>query len=97
MSNIDGLNKAFESRVRLGIMAMLMVNDSIDYNEIKTKLDLTDGNLASHINGLEKLKFIEVKKKFIGKKTNTSYKITRFGRKAFQEHIDALEQLIKST
>lgn len=97
MSKIDGLNKAFESRVRLGIMAMLMVTDGIDYNEIKSKLDLTDGNLASHVNGLEKLKYIEVKKKFIGKKTNTSYKITKSGRKAFQEHINALEALIKST
>lgn len=97
MSSIEGLNKAFESRVRLGIMAMLMVNDSIDYNEIKARLNLTDGNLASHINGLEKLKYIEVKKKFIGKKTNTSYKITKHGRKAFQDHIDALEDLIKST
>jgi DNA-binding MarR family transcriptional regulator len=95
VSSIDHLNKAFESRVRLGIMSMLMVTDRMDYNEIKEQLDLTDGNLASHINGLEKLEYIEIKKQFIGKKTNTSYKITRKGKKAFQDHINALEKLIK--
>ncbi len=96
MSSIDNLNKAFESRVRLGIMSMLMVNDWMDYNEIKEKLNLTDGNLASHITGLEKLNFIEVRKRFVGKKTNTSYKATRAGKKAFQEHINALEKLLRN-
>ncbi|MBK7128420.1 MAG: transcriptional regulator [Crocinitomicaceae bacterium] len=95
MSSIDKLNKAFESRVRLGIMSMLMVNDRLDYNEIKELLGLTDGNLASHINGLEKAGYLDVKKQFIGKKTNTSYKLTRSGKKAFSEHIQALEKLIK--
>jgi DNA-binding MarR family transcriptional regulator len=96
VSSIDNLNKAFESRVRLGIMSMLMVNDWMEYNEIKEKLNLTDGNLASHITGLEKLNFIEVRKRFVGKKTNTSYKATRAGKKAFQEHINALEKLLRN-
>ena len=96
MASIDQLNKAFESRVRLGIMAILMVNDWMDYGEIKEHLNLTDGNLASHINGLEKMNYIEIRKRFIGKKTNTSYKVTRVGKKAFQEHINALEKLLKN-
>lgn len=95
MSKIEGLNKAFDSRVRLGIMSILMVNEWVDYKEIKEKLKLTDGNLASHINGLEKLKYISIRKRFVGKKTNTSYKATKAGQKAFQTHIDALEKLIK--
>ena len=94
MSQIDQLNKAFESRVRLGIMSMLMVNDWLDYKTIKEQLVLTDGNLASHVNGLEKLEYIEVRKRFIGKKTNTSYKITPLGKQAFQSHINALEKLV---
>jgi len=73
-----------------------MVNDWMDYNEIKEHLNLTDGNLASHINGLEKLNYVEIRKRFVGKKTNTSYKVTRTGKKAFQEHINALEKLLKS-
>ena len=96
MSKIDQLNKAFESRVRLGIMSILLVNDWVDYKEVKEKLDLTDGNLASHIAGLEKLDYLKVRKRFVGKKTNTSYKVTRIGKKAFQNHITALEKLLKN-
>jgi DNA-binding MarR family transcriptional regulator len=93
---IDNINKLFESRVRLGIMSVLAVNDSTDFNTLKDMLDVTDGNLASHINALEKEKLIKIKKKFVGKKTNTSYSITDSGRKAFKEHLFALEKLIKN-
>lgn len=92
---ISQLNKSFDSRVRLGIMSVLLVNEWVDYTEIKSLLDLTDGNLASHISALEKLNYIEVKKQFVGKKPNTSYKVTRMGKKAFQDHLTALENLIK--
>jgi DNA-binding MarR family transcriptional regulator len=92
---IGELNKAFESRVRLGIMSILMVNDSVDFLTLKEMLQVTDGNIASHVTALEKLQYIEVKKQFIGKKPNTSYSVTNEGRKAFTEHLDALEKLIK--
>ena len=94
MGNIDGLNKAFESRVRLGIMALLMVNTWVEYKTVKEELNLTDGNLASHITGLEKLEFIEVNKRFVGKKTNTRYKATKLGKRAFQDHLNGLEKLL---
>lgn len=94
MGAIDGLNKAFESRVRLGIMAILMVNNWVEYKTIKEQLELTDGNLASHINGLEKLGYIEIQKRFVGKKTNTRYKATNEGRNAFESHLSELEKLI---
>ncbi|MCE2759184.1 MAG: winged helix-turn-helix domain-containing protein [Bacteroidota bacterium] len=92
---ISGLNKAFESRVRLGIMSILMVNQTADFITLKQQLNVTDGNIASHINALEKLQFLEVIKQFIGKKPNTSYKATKSGKKAFTEHLDALEKLIR--
>jgi DNA-binding MarR family transcriptional regulator len=92
---ISKLNKAFESRIRLGIMSVLVVNDSVEFSSLKEILNLTDGNLASHISALEKLKYIEVTKQFIGKKPNTSYRITEDGKKAFNTHIDALERIIK--
>lgn len=95
MGKIDQLHKAFESRVRLGIMSILIVNDWVDYKSLKEQLNLTDGNLASHINGLEKLEFIIINKGFLGKKTITTYKITDLGRLRFNEHISALEKLIK--
>ena len=93
---LEGLHKAFESRVRLGIMSMLAVNDALDFNALKDFLDITDGNLASHIKALEKESFIGVKKSFIGKKPNTQYFITKKGKKAFDDHLKTLEQLIKS-
>jgi len=93
---IENLNKVFENRIRLAIMSVLAVNDQIDFNSLKEMMDLTDGNLASHISVLEKNNYIKVKKKFISKKPSTSYSITEKGRKEFLEHIDALEKIIKS-
>ena len=94
-SSIKNINKAFESRVRLGIMSVLVVNEWVEYKQLKNLLDLTDGNLASHISALEKKEFLEVRKSFIGKKPNTAYRVTKFGKESFEKHIDALEKLIK--
>lgn len=91
---ISGLNKIFDSRIRLGIMSVLVVNDSVDFNTMKDLLDVTDGNLASHLKALEKDNIIEVKKQFLGRKPNTSYSVTLLGQKLFKDHIDALEKLI---
>jgi DNA-binding HxlR family transcriptional regulator len=90
------LNKAFENRARLGIMSVLMVNDSMDFNSMKEVLELTDGNLASHITALEKEGFVHVKKEFVGKKTLTTYSVTKVGMKNFNDHLDALEELLKN-
>lgn len=94
MININRLNKEFESRVRLGIMSVLMVNDWVDFSEMKNLLEITDGNLASHSSALEKVGYIEVKKEFVGKKPRTSYRVTQSGRQAFTEHLNALEKLL---
>jgi DNA-binding MarR family transcriptional regulator len=94
--SITGLHKAFESRIRLGMMSALAVNDRIDFNALKEYLDITDGNLASHIKALEKEGFIGVEKSFVGKKPNTRYFITPEGKKAFNDHLEALELFIRS-
>jgi DNA-binding MarR family transcriptional regulator len=92
---IQHLNKAFENRVRLGIMSILLVNDWVEFGTMKEMLDITDGNLASHISALEKAEYVEIKKQFVGKKPNTTYAVTKAGKKAFNEHLDALEKLLK--
>lgn len=94
---INGLDKLLESRVRLGAMSLLSVNESLDFNTMKEMMNLTDGNLASHINALEKEKYIKVRKSFIGKKTKTTYSLTEKGKKAFEEHLNVLEKLIKES
>ncbi len=93
---IDGLYKAFESRVRLGIMSALAVNETLEFTALKEYLDVTDGNLASHIKALEKEKFIGVKKTFVDRKPNTKYYMTKEGRKAFEEHLNTLEGIIRA-
>ncbi|NHF58142.1 transcriptional regulator [Flavobacteriaceae bacterium TP-CH-4] len=94
MSLIDNINKAFDHRIRLGIMSILMVNDYADFNMLKELLEVTDGNLASHTKALEKEAYIKVEKQFIGRKPNTRYAATASGKKAFEKHIEALEKLI---
>lgn len=94
--SIQELNRVFDSRIRLGIMSALAVNDTLDFNTLKEFLDVTDGNLASHIKALEKENFVGINKSFIGKKPNTTYFMTKPGRKAFENHLKALEQLIRT-
>ncbi|MBD81305.1 MAG: transcriptional regulator [Crocinitomicaceae bacterium] len=92
---IANLNKAFENRIRLGIMSILMVNDVVDFKQLKEMLQTTDGNIASHINTLEKKGYVAITKQFIDKKPNTSYSATKAGKNAFKSHLNALEKLIK--
>lgn len=92
---IANLNKAFDNKVRLGIMSMLMVNEWVDFKTMKEMLELTDGRLASHVKALEENNYLEIRKQFIGKRPNTSYKATAQGQKAFNDHLDALEALLK--
>ena len=94
MSLIDNINKAFDHRIRLGIMSILMVNDYADFKMLKELLGATDGNLASHTKALEKEEYIKVEKQFIGRKPNTRYSATPLGKAAFKKHINALEKLI---
>jgi len=75
-------------------MAALVVNSKLSFNTLKNLLDLTDGNLASHLKSLEKTKYILVTKTFIGRKPNTTYEITPSGKTAFNLHLKALEELI---
>lgn len=93
---ISKLSKVFESRIRLGIMSILMVNDWVDFNTLKGFLEITDGNLASHLATLERNKLAEMKKQFIGRKPNTRYRATAKGRELFKEHLEYLSKLIES-
>ncbi len=94
---IAGLNKLFDNRVRLGVMSILRVNDEVSFNDLKGLLEVTDGNLATHLVSLEGAGLVKVHKGFIGRKTNTTYAITKLGVKTFNEHIAALEKMIKGS
>jgi DNA-binding MarR family transcriptional regulator len=79
----------------MGVMSILIVNSEVSFNDLKEMMQVTDGNLASHMINLEENGYIKVHKGFIGRKTNTTYSITRAGEKAFKDHIEALENMIK--
>lgn len=96
ISKLEGLNKAFESRIRLGIMSVLMVNDEVDFSTLKSLLEVTDGNLASHTRSLEEQGYIRCEKQFIDRKPNTRYSVTEEGRKAFKQHVQALSDLLNA-
>ncbi len=93
---ISNLQKVFESRIRLGIMSALMVNDTLDFNALKELLELTDGNLASHLKALEQQEIVVVSKQFVGRKPSTTYRATEQGKDLFRQHLAALEQLISN-
>ena len=95
MAILEGLNKTFESKIRLGIMSILVANESADFATLKSLLELTDGNLASHARSLEEAGYIRCEKKFVGHKPNTTYFATQAGREAFSAHINALENFLK--
>ena len=92
---LKDLDKAFENRIRLGIMSALIVNDYLDFTSLKDLLGATDGNLASHLRSLEKYQYVEFVKQFINRKPNTNYSATIKGKNAFKKHIEAIEQLLK--
>jgi len=92
--HLEKVDKAFENSIRLGIMALLMVNRSMDFNTLKNLLGTTDGNLSSNLAYLLNQKYIAVKKSFINNKPNSSYAALDAGRRAFKIHIEAMEKII---
>lgn len=95
MEWLEKFNKVLESKIRLGLMSVLVVNESLSFNELKDLLQLTDGNLASHLRALEETGYIEVQKQFMGRKPLTTYKSTETGQKAFSDHLQVLENMIR--
>ena len=92
---LEHLDKAFENKIRLGIMSALMVNDHLDFTSLRELLGVTDGNLASHLRLLEKKQYVQFKKEFLNRRPNTKYFATSEGKRAFRKHIDAIEQILK--
>jgi DNA-binding MarR family transcriptional regulator len=91
----ENLDRILEHRIRLQIMSVLVMNEGYEFNALKEILNVTDGNLASHIKALEKEKYISISKTFVDRKPNTKYKVTERGRTAFRKHVDALEAVVK--
>ena len=90
----NDLDALLLSRVRLGIMSALAADDELDFAALKEVIETTDGNLGAHLRRLEDAGMIRARKRFIGRKPNTSYRITAGGREAFQGYIEDLATLL---
>lgn len=90
------LDPIIHVRVRLGIVSALAVEDSLTFNELKERLDTSDGNLSVHARKLEEAGYVEIKKSFEGRMPRTDYRLTATGRKALTEYLNHMEALIES-
>ncbi len=89
------LDPIIHEKTRLGIMSNLLMYEEVDFNFLKEKLNLTDGNLAQHLRKLESAEYIEVKKEFKGRKPHTKYRLTQKGKKAFLDYLRNLKEFLK--
>ena len=93
------LNKTIHQSVRLRVMAALVSlqpGDEVDFSYLRDLLDVTDGNLGAHLRKLEDAGYIQLNKTFVERKPRTFISATSEGRRVFQEHVEALESIIKS-
>ena len=90
-------DRLIHERMRLGIVSALAVNDSLTFNQLKTLLQTTDGNLSVHARKLEEAEYIACAKSFDGRLPKTEYRLTGSGRKALERYLDHMEALIRAT
>lgn len=93
---LPNLDRVIHERMRLGILSVLAVNDSVTFNELKKLLQTTDGNLSVHARRLEEAQYVECTKSFEGRMPRTEYRLTAAGRKAFERYLDHMEALIQA-
>jgi len=89
------LDPIIHVRVRLGIVSALAVEESLTFNELKKRLDTSDGNLSVHARRLEEAGYVEIQKSFAGRIPRTEYRLTETGRRALQRYLDHMEALIE--
>jgi DNA-binding transcriptional ArsR family regulator len=93
--NPVALDPIIHVRVRLGIVSALAVEDSLTFNELKERLDTSDGNLSVHARRLEEAGYVEIRKSFEGRMPRTDYRLTKTGRQALRGYLDHMEALIE--
>jgi DNA-binding MarR family transcriptional regulator len=90
------LDRLIHERLRLGIVSALAVNERLTFNDLKSLLRTTDGNLSVHARKLEDAQYISCDKSFEGRIPRTEYRITAAGRKAFEKYLAHMEAIIKA-
>jgi DNA-binding MarR family transcriptional regulator len=93
--DIDAIDDVIHSRVRLGVMAYLSSAETADFNAIKARLQVSDGNLSVHLRKLEDAGYVAVEKSFVGRKPLTRLSLTGAGRAAFLHYLEAMSKLVE--
>ncbi len=91
------LDRVIHEHVRLAIVSALAVNASLTFNDLKSLLRITDGNLSVHARKLEEAGYVECTKTFQDRVPRTRYKLTATGRRALTRYLDHMEALIRAT
>ncbi|HEY1732006.1 MAG TPA: transcriptional regulator [Terriglobales bacterium] len=91
------LDPVIHERVRLGIISALAVNDALTFNDLKSLLEITDGNLSVHARKLEDAGYLRCTKSFVGRQPRTEFKLTPAGRRALENYLEQMESVIRST
>lgn len=91
------LDTLIHHRMRLGIVSALAANDSLTFNELKSLMETTDGNLSVHARKLEDARYVVCTKRFEGRRPRTEFRLTAAGRHALQRYLDHMEALIQAT
>lgn len=94
--NIAAIDEVIHGRLRLGVMAYLSTAGTADFNELKAKLQATDGNLSVHLRKLEEAGYVAIEKTYAGKKPLTRAALTNKGREAFVAYLDAISRLVNN-
>jgi len=95
-SEILSLDRVVHERVRLAIMSMLAASPDLSFTEVRDALDLTDGNLISHVRTLQEAGYLAVTKAYQDSRPLTTLALTKAGREAFAAHIERLAAIVHS-
>ena len=97
VEELPALDRTIHERIRLGIVSALAINDSLSFNDLRRLLKTTDGNLSVHARKLEEAHYITCSKSFDGRIPRTEYRLTAAGRRALENYITQMEELIRRT
>ena len=92
--DLDAIDEVIHGRVRLGVMAYLSGAQAADFNELKARLQASDGNLSVHLRKLEEAGYVAINKSFAGRKPLTRVELTEPGAKAYERYLEALGKLV---
>ncbi len=92
--DFNGLDSAVHGPVRLGVLTALRIEGPLDFTTLKKRLEVGDGVLGLHLRKLEETGYLTCKKTFVGRRPKSTYRITRSGRKALADYLDAMQSLI---